>query len=295
MNWVSITAEVGADDAESFSDALLGEGAISVDIHDPRAGTEGEQAIFNEPGEPGGRIWEIARITALFEQGVDHAKVVESSASSAGLGHVPGYVLGEVREQDWVRLTQSQFSPIRISERLWITPTWHDFPEPDAINLVLDPGLAFGTGSHPTTRLCLEWLDGHMEGGETVLDYGCGSGILAIAALKLGASLAVGTDIDPQAIIASRQNALQNGVECMFFLPEEAPVGKYDIVIANILTNPLKLLAPILAECSKKRIVLSGILERQALEIVGIYSEWFEMEEPVTSEGWACIVGKRRG
>lgn len=294
MNWVSITAEIGAQDAESFSDALLEEGAVSVDIHDPYAGTENEQAIFNEPGEPGARIWDIARVTALFERGIDPAKVVESSAVKAGLEHVPDYVLGEVREQDWVRLTQSQFSPIRISERLWITPTWHDFPDSEAINLVLDPGLAFGTGSHPTTRLCLEWLDGHIKGGETVLDYGCGSGILAIAALKLGASLAVGIDIDPQAILASSQNALQNGVEVSFYLPQDAPHGKYDVVIANILTNPLKLLAPILAECSKGRIVLSGILERQAQEIRGIYSEWFDMEVPVISEGWACLAGKKR-
>ncbi len=295
MNWLSITAEMGAEDAELFSDALLASGAISVDIQDPLAGTENEQAIFNEPGEACGKIWDIARVTALFEQGVDHAKLVEASAISAGLDYVPDYVLGEVMEQDWVRLTQSQFAPIRISGRLWVTPSWRDCPEQGAVNLVLDPGLAFGTGSHPTTRLCLEWLDGHLKGGETLLDYGCGSGILAIAAMKLGASMSLGIDIDPQAIIASRQNALQNEVECGFFLPEEAPGGRYDIVIANILTNPLKLLAPILAAYSKSWIVLSGILERQAEDVLRIYSEWFEMEKPVTSEGWACLSGKRKG
>ncbi|MBY0579921.1 MAG: 50S ribosomal protein L11 methyltransferase [Burkholderiales bacterium] len=294
MSWLSITAEISAPDAEPFSDALLELGAISVDIHDPHAGTSREQAIFNEPGEPCEKVWDTARITALFEPGIAPEKVVVAASAEAGLDHVPDYILGEVREQDWVRLTQSQFSPIRISDRLWITPTWHDAPEPDAINLVLDPGLAFGTGSHPTTRLCLEWLDRHIEGGETVLDYGCGSGILAIAALKLGASLAVGIDIDPQAIQSSRQNALQNHVEIAFYTPHDAPSGTYDVVVANILTNPLKLLAPLLAASARRRIVLSGILQRQAEEVAGIYSEWFEMEAPVVSDGWACLAGQKR-
>ncbi len=294
MNWLSITAEISAPDAEPFSDALLELGAISVDIHDPHAGTSREQAIFNEPGEPCEKVWDTARITALFEPGIAPEKVVVAASAEAGLDHVPDYILGEVREQDWVRLTQSQFSPIRISGRLWITPTWHDAPEPDAINLVLDPGLAFGTGSHPTTRLCLEWLDRHIEGGETVLDYGCGSGILAIAALKLGASLGVGIDIDPQAIQSSRQNALQNHVEIAFCTPHDAPSGTYDVVVANILTNPLKLLAPLLAASARGRIVLSGILQRQAEEVAGIYSEWFEMEAPVVSDGWACLAGQKR-
>lgn len=294
MTWLSITAEIGAREAESFSDALLEIGAISVDIHDPNAGTPIEQPIFNEPEEPCEKMWDTARVTALFNPGTDPEHLVEDAAGKAGLDHVPDYVVGQVQEQDWVRLTQSQFSPIRISDRLWITPTWHDSPEPDAVNLVLDPGLAFGTGSHPTTRLCLEWLDEHIEGGEDVLDYGCGSGILAIAAMKLGASLAVGIDIDPQAILSSRQNAEQNRVEIPFFTPREAPRRNYDIVVANILTNPLKLLAPLLAESAGDRIVLSGILERQAPEVMAIYAQWFEMKEPVLSEGWACLAGKKR-
>lgn len=294
MTWLSITVEVGAADAETFSDALLEVGAISVDIHDPHAGTSMEQAIFNEPGEPCEKLWDTASITALFDSGANPLQRVAQAAANAGLDRVPDCVQGEVQEQDWVRLTQSQFSPIRISNRLWITPTWHDAPEPDAINLILDPGLAFGTGSHPTTRLCLEWLDKHIVGGESVLDYGCGSGILAIAALKLGASLAEGVDIDPQAILSSGQNASQNQVEIRFFTPQDAPVRTYDVVIANILTNPLKLLAPLLAELSEGRIVLSGILQRQAEEVAGIYSEWFDMEDAVVSEGWACLVGNKR-
>lgn len=294
MSWLSITAEIGARDAESFSDALLGIGAVSVDIHDPKAGTEEEQPIFNEPGEPGARIWDWARVTALFDMGVDPAEKMKSAADCAGLDHVPDYATGEVREQDWVRLTQSQFAPIRISDRLWITPTWHESPDPDAINLVLDPGLAFGTGSHPTTRLCLEWLEKNLNGGESVLDYGCGSGILGIAALKLGASLAVGVDIDPQAIVSGIRNAEQNHVGMRFFAPGEAPREACDIVVANILTNPLKLLAPLLAECSMDRIVLSGILERQAEEVARIYAQWFDMEAPVFFEGWARLAGKKR-
>lgn len=294
MSWLSITAEIGALDAEPFSDALLAIGAISVDIHDPRAGTEEERPIFNEPGEHGDKIWDWARVTALFDEGVDPAEKVKAAADCAGLDHVPDYATGEVHEQDWVRLTQSQFPPIRISGRLWITPTWHERPDPDAISIVLDPGLAFGTGSHPTTRLCLEWLEAKLEGGETVLDYGCGSGILGIAALKLGASLAVGVDVDSQAITSGSQNAEQNRVGMRFFMPDEAPRATYDIVVANILTNPLKLLAPLLAECSTGRIVLSGILERQAEEVMRIYARWFDMEEPVFSEGWARLVGKKR-
>ena len=294
MSWLSITAEIGERDVESFSDALLETGAVSVDIHDPRAGTKEEQPIFNEPGEPGARIWAWARVTALFEAGVDPAEKMASAARLASLDHVPDFAVGTVQEQDWVRLTQAQFSPIRISDRLWITPSWHDSPDPDAINLVLDPGLAFGTGSHPTTRLCLEWLDENLAGGETLLDYGCGSGILGIAALKLGAADAVGVDIDPQAISSGCQNALQNHVGMRFFSAQEAPSGAYDIVVANILTNPLKLLAPLLAEVSKNRIVLSGILERQAEEVLPIYAQWFDMEEPVFSDGWARLVGKKR-
>jgi ribosomal protein L11 methyltransferase len=294
MSWLSITAEIGARDAESFSDALLAIGAISVDIHDPKAGTEEERPIFNEPGENGDKIWDWTRVTALFDEGIDPAEKVKSAAGCAGLDHVPDYATGIVHEQDWVRLTQSQFPPIRISGRLWITPTWHERPDPDAISIVLDPGLAFGTGSHPTTRLCLEWLEVSLEGGETVLDYGCGSGILGIAALKLGASLAVGVDVDPQAIASGSQNAHQNRVGMRFFMPDEAPRASYDIVVANILTNPLKLLAPLLAECSRSRIVLSGILERQAEEVLHIYERWFDMEEPVFSEGWARLAGKKR-
>ena len=196
-----------------------------------------------------------------------------------------------------MRLTQSQFDPIRISQRLWIVPTWHTPSDPDAINIVLDPGLAFGTGSHPTTRLCLRWLDSNLQGGESVLDYGCGSGILAIAALKLGAAHAVGIDVDSQAVIASRDNAAANKVgNAQFYQPDDAPHDTYDLVVANILTNPLRMLAPLLSNATRQggQIVLSGILEEQARDVMNIYQKWFDMNAPIVEDGWACLSGRKR-
>jgi ribosomal protein L11 methyltransferase len=174
-------------------------------------------------------------------------------------------------------LTQSQFEPIRISQRLWIVPTWHTPVDAAAINIVLDPGLAFGTGSHPTTRLCLRWLDENLRAGENVLDYGCGSGILAIAAMKLGAGSAYGVDVDAQAVQSSRDNALANQVDAKFDLPV-ATLQPADIVVANILTNPLKMLAPLLAGATRQggRIVLSGVLSEQAEDVMRVYAQWFD-------------------
>ena len=208
----------------------------------------------------------------------------------------PSWQMEEIAEQDWVRATQAQFDPIRISDRLWITPTWHEAPNPDAINLQLDPGLAFGTGSHPTTRLCLQWLDRELQAGESVLDYGCGSGILAIAALKLGAGRALGVDIDPQAVQSSRDNAAQNAVQADFYLPGELPDVETDVVVANILANPLRMLGALLTRHVRVggRIVLSGILQEQAEEIRTLYQQWFEMDAPVFDDGWTCLSGRKR-
>jgi ribosomal protein L11 methyltransferase len=195
-----------------------------------------------------------------------------------------------------VRLTQSQFDPIPISPRLWIVPTWHDAPDSSAINLKLDPGLAFGTGSHPTTRLCLRWLDAHIAGGETLLDYGCGSGILAIAAVKLGAVQVDGVDIDPQAVTASCDNATLNDVTAHFCLPGELASGQYDIVVANILTNPLKGMAPLLAGRVRAggQLVLSGILAEQAEDVMVVYRDWFDFEPPEVDEGWVRLAGVKQ-
>ena len=280
--------------AESLSDALMEQGALSSAIEDAYAGTEQEQAIFGEPGEPTG-IWDNSLLLALFDETTDIEQIIQAACEDVQIS-VPAYQMTEIPEQDWVRITQAQFDPIRISERLWIVPSWHDAPDEQAINLKLYPGLAFGTGSHPTTRLCLQWLDQHMTSGQTVLDYGCGSGILAIAALKLGAKSADGVDIDPQAVEAAQANAQTNNVEASFRLPESVDTQTYDIVLANILANPLRLLGELLASHVKTggSIVLSGILESQAEEISEIYSQWFTMNPPVFDEGWTCLTGIKK-
>lgn len=297
MSWLTLTADTDARHAEALSEALLELGALSVDLLDADADTPDEQAIFGEPGEPPPGVWRHNRISALFDRDADVAAILTEAALQAGLESVPQHKIETLDDHDWVRLTQSQFDPIPISKRLWIVPTWHTASDPDAINIVLDPGLAFGTGSHPTTRLCLRWLDTHVQGGESVLDYGCGSGILAIAALKLGAASADGVDIDPQAIQSSRDNAAANGVpQARFFSPDTAPAAQYDVVVANILTNPLRLLAPLLAQAAKPggRIVLSGILETQAKDVMDIYAQWFKLDAPAFEDGWSCLSGVRQ-
>lgn len=297
MSWLTLIAETDASHAEALSDALLEHGALSVDLLDADADTPDEQAIFGEPGEPPPGVWQHNRVSALFDADKDVTEILRLSASDVGLDKLPEHRIETLADNDWVRLTQSQFDPIHISDRLWIVPTWHTPSNPDAINIVLDPGLAFGTGSHPTTRLCLRWLDNNLQGGESVLDYGCGSGILAIAALKLGAARAVGVDVDAQAVTASHDNAVANEVaNVQFYLPDNAPKGNYDLVVANILTNPLRLLAPLLADAAKPggRIVLSGILEAQAQDVMNIYAKWFDLNEPIFEDGWSCISGTKR-
>lgn len=297
MPWLTLIADTDAEHAEALSETLLELGALSVDLLDADADTPDEQAIFGEPGEPPPGLWQHNRVSALFDADKDVAAILRQAANRIGLKDLPEHRIEELADNDWVRLTQSQFDPIPISPRLWIVPTWHTPSDPNAINIVLDPGLAFGTGSHPTTRLCLRWLDNNIKGGESVLDYGCGSGILAIAALKLGAARAVGVDVDSQAVVASRDNAAANQVEnVQFFMPNYAPKDSYDVVVANILTNPLRMLAPLLANAAKQggRIVLSGILEEQAQDVMNIYSEWFDLDAPVFEDGWACLSGTKR-
>ena len=295
MPWQSLRIEAGADAAEALSDALMALGALSVGIEDADAETPDELPIFGEPGlgEPG--VWRRNVVSALFDAGLDLAAVVDEAAAAAGIAQ-PRYTIEAVPEQDWVRATQSQFDPIPIAGKLWIVPSWHSAPEPGAINIVLDPGLAFGTGSHPTTHLCLAWLVDHLRGGEKLLDYGCGSGILAIAAKKLGAGETLGVDIDPQAILSSQQNAEQNLVEAAFCLPDAMPPYLADVVVANILSIPLKVLAPVLAQSCRQggRIALSGILAEQAAEVAAVYAAWFDMAEPVFMENWTLLTGTKR-
>jgi len=297
MPWLSLVVDSDAKHAEALSEALLELGALSVDLLDANADTPDEQAIFGEPGEPPPGVWQHNRVSALFDCNTDVGAILLKAIANIGLERLPEHRIETLADNDWVRLTQSQFEPIPISPRLWIVPTWHTPSDPSAINIVLDPGLAFGTGSHPTTRLCLRWLDTNLQGGESVLDYGCGSGILAIAALKLGAAQAVGIDVDSQAVIASRDNAYANRVKnVQFFLPDDAPQSSYDLVVANILTNPLRMLAPLLAKATRPggQIVLSGILEEQAQDVMNIYQQWFDLNAPIFEDGWACLSGRKR-
>ena len=295
MSYQQITINVNDAVAERLADALMEHGALSAAIEDAYAGTENEQAIFGEPGMPTEQIWQQSKVIALFGEHDDAAAIIQAASQECGLKDL-AYTSEILADQDWVRLTQAQFDPIQISERLWITPSWHEAPNSNAVNLQLDPGLAFGTGSHPTTRLCLKWLDTQLKGDESVLDYGCGSGILTIAALKLGAGSAVGVDIDEQAIRASKDNAAQNNVDAQFYLPDGLPQGQFDIVVANILANPLRMLGEMLAARTKQggRIVLSGLLDEQVEELSGIYRQWFDIEPAEIDEGWARLSGVKR-
>ncbi|MBN9133536.1 MAG: 50S ribosomal protein L11 methyltransferase [Nitrosospira multiformis] len=304
MPWISVIIKTDSMHVEALSDAMLALGALSTDIHDSAAGTEHEQPLFGEPGEPAAGIWLAPELTALFKGDTDTSAIMRAAAEAAGLPAPPSYHIEYVEEQDWVRVTQSQFNPIRISSRLWVVPSWYEIPDPAAINLILDPGLAFGTGTHPSTQLCLEWLDENLGGGEDVLDYGCGSGILAIAALKMGARHVVGIDIDSQAVEASRQNARLNQcaeTEIAFHtqMTDQSGTehgGWADVVVANILANPLIMLAPILTHAVRPggSIALSGILAEQAEEVMQAYRQSHEMHVARNREGWVLLAGTRK-
>ncbi|MCO5410180.1 MULTISPECIES: 50S ribosomal protein L11 methyltransferase [Ralstonia] len=294
MTYRECVLEVARDDAEALSEALFDLGALSVSVEDADADTPEEQPLFGEPGhEPTRLAWNRSRVVALLADDADPALLVAAAANEIKLTPLPAYTVREVEEQDWVRVTQSQFEPIHIGEHIWVVPSWHDAPEPDAVVLELDPGLAFGTGSHPTTRLCMEWLEQHVQPGERTLDYGCGSGILAIVAKKLGAGETVGVDIDPNAVEASRYNAERNHVEATFALPDDAPEGTFDLVVANILSNPLKLMAAML--CARVRpggrLILSGVLERQAEEVAAAYASVIPLTVWRARDGWVCLHG----
>jgi ribosomal protein L11 methyltransferase len=290
---VSIILRTDARDADELSDALLAQGALSVSVEDASAGTAGETPLYGEPGLPVETAWRQSLINALCEQYTDPAQLIAAACARIGLAQAPDFRVEPVAEQDWVRRSQSQFEPLRISDKLWIVPSWAMAPDPEAVNIVLDPGLAFGTGSHPSTRLCLQWLERTIRGGERVLDYGCGSGILAIAALRLGASAALGVDVVPLALPAARANAERNGVDARFINSETAPAFQADLVVANILANPLILLAPLLAGQAGKggRIALSGILEAQAEEVMAAYAPWFAMRVGDSDGDWVLLEG----
>ena len=295
MAWRRLSVVVPGAGAAAVAEALEAAGALSTELTDADAGTAAESALFAEPGaDPG--VWPRCRLVALFPAGADADALLAGALAAAGCRCLEPPAEDLLEDTDWVRETQRQFEPIRAGRRLWIVPTWHEAPDPLAVNLVLDPGAAFGTGSHPTTRLVLSWLEGEIRGGEGVLDYGCGSGILAIAAMKLGAARAVGVDIDPLALEAARYNASANSVDLDVRAADAALDIQADLTVANILANPLRMLAPLLAAHTRPggRIALSGILAGQAGEVTDAYAPFFDMAACGTEGGWVCLAGTRR-
>jgi ribosomal protein L11 methyltransferase len=268
--WLAIALEVDAAAAQALSDALLGEGA---------------QSVWMEPG---------GRLSALLPGGADAHATLGRAAAAAGLA-VPRFTATALADEDWVRATQAQFAPLCIAGQLWIVPSWHEAPR-GALALRLDPGLAFGTGSHPSTRLALGWLVEARPAGARVLDYGCGSGILAIAAAKLGAAQVDAVDVDDDALAATGDNARANATVVNACAPERLPPGEYDIVVANILAQPLLVLEPLLAARTRRggSIALAGILEAQAGELARAYGEHFETRLAACEGEWALVTGQRR-
>ncbi|WMW79471.1 50S ribosomal protein L11 methyltransferase [Undibacterium cyanobacteriorum] len=301
MAWIEIIIEVARDHAENLSDALMEAGALSVSVEDADEGTDAEKPLFGEPGmEPTEHAWERSRVVALADVDADHTAIVADAAAAIQLADTPSFTTRKVEEQDWVRLTQSQFEPIHIGKNIWVVPSWHDAPDANALVLELDPGLAFGTGSHPTTRLCMEWLEANAPESLTVLDYGCGSGILAMVAKKLGAQHVVGVDIDPQAIESANFNAEKNQCEIEYALPEAfgesyPAAHQFDVVVANILSSPLKLMAPMLSGRVKAggALVLSGVLARQAEEVAAAYAPFIALSVWQEREGWVALHGRK--
>ena len=289
MAWQRVTLIVPGAEAEALSDALEGEGAISTDLADADADTAAEREIYAEPGAQAA-FWDRCRLTALFPIDKDVSAVLEETGVAA-----LGASVDRLEDADWVALTQRQFEPIRAGERLWVVPTWHEPPRPGDVNIVLDPGAAFGTGSHPTTRLCLAWLEKNVRSGDTVLDYGCGSGILAIAALKLGAARAVGVDVDPLALGAARYNSSRNEVALDVRDAQAGLDGVFRITVANILANPLRMLAPAIASHTQPRglIALAGILEDQAGAVIDAYAPYARIAEAGRESPWVLLAGER--
>ena len=289
MPWLQFTIEVDPDSAEQAEDALLEAGALSVTLSDGA-----DQPLFEPP--PGTTpLWKSTRVVGLFEADGDMALV--RAIVTDVLPDAP-MKAEALEDRDWTRAWMDNFKPMRFGEKLWVVPGGFDPEEANAVNMHLDPGLAFGTGTHPTTALCLEWLDRHPPTGKRVIDYGCGSGILAVAALLLGASEASGVDNDPQALTASKDNAEKNGVAArLSVLAPEAPMpSPVPVLLANILAGPLIELAPRISALVEPggALVLSGILERQAEEVADAYRPWFDMAPPVAREEWVRLEGRKR-
>jgi ribosomal protein L11 methyltransferase len=282
------------DRVDVLSDALDALDALSVSVEDADAQTPAEQALFGEPGMPPPKDgWQRSRMVALFAQEVAAREAAVLLGAQDFFEDCQLLGIQTVEDQDWVRLTQSQFAPVEVTPDFWIVPTWHEPPEQARQIIRLDPGLAFGTGTHPTTRMCLRWIAQHGLQGQRVLDYGCGSGILAIGAAKYGATDIVAVDIDEAAVTSTELNAQANDVRLQAGLPDKAQ-GQYQTVLANILATPLKVLAPLLCSyvAPGGHLVLAGILERQAEELQAAYAPWVALEVADTQEGWILMTAQ---
>ena len=292
MAWLELKLALGGLDPERVEEALLEAGALSVTLEDA-----GDEPIY-EPDAKNPSLWSDTRLTGLFPAATDPDAVRAALRAALGVERLPAHRFEPLEDRDWAREWLKDFKPMRFGRRLWICPTAYAPPEPEAVNIVLDPGLAFGTGSHATTALCLEWLDGASLAGLTVLDYGCGSGVLAIAAARLGAKRVYAVDNDPQALTATRENAARNGVQERIGLhsPESLPTLKVPLLLANILARPLVELAPRFAELLETggQLVLSGILEQQEEDIRRAYVVGFELQEAARREDWSRLVFVRK-
>jgi ribosomal protein L11 methyltransferase len=298
MPWLQIKVATSPEQAETYEDLLLAAGCAAVTYQDAA-----DQPIF-EPDLGTTPLWSHTIVTGLFAAEHDLRETLQLLAKAqkdafADTGTLPEFKAEILEDKDWEREWMDHYHPMQFGQRLWVCPSWREAPEPDAVNLMLDPGLAFGTGTHPTTALCLEWLDGQELNGAQVIDYGCGSGILGIAALLLGARHVMAVDIDPQALTATADNLARNQLpteRLNAYLPLNAPKLQADVLVANILAGPLCELAPTLAErvCPGGRILLSGLLSQQADELISTYSQWFEMDAPGEREGWIRLSGTRK-
>ncbi|MBY6064324.1 50S ribosomal protein L11 methyltransferase [Pseudidiomarina sediminum] len=292
MPWIQLTVSAPEQHAPLVGDMLMGNGAMAVTYRDAH-----DNPIFEPPlGEV--LYWKESLVTGLFPAETDMQRVLTNIRKSRYFEHDFQYKTDQLEDKDWEREWMDNFHPIRFGERLWVCPTWRDIPDPDAVNILLDPGMAFGTGTHPTTALCLQWLDGQDLTGKTVVDFGCGSGILAIAALLLGAERAIGIDIDQQALLASRENAERNGVadKLEVYLPSQQPTLAADLVLANVLAGPLQELADVIQGYvgSKGELVMSGILERQIDAVESAYCEHFSFSPAKLHDEWVMLHATRK-
>ncbi|ABQ22081.1 TPA: 50S ribosomal protein L11 methyltransferase [Vibrio cholerae] len=295
MPWIQIKLNATNDNAEAIGDMLMEEtGAVSVTFLDAK-----DTPVFEPlPGET--RLWGDTDVVALYEADMDTSLILQQIKASNMLAEGFAHKVEQVEDKDWEREWMDNFHPMQFGRRLWICPSWREVPDPQAVNVMLDPGLAFGTGTHPTTALCLEWLDNLDLTGKTVIDFGCGSGILAIAAIKLGAAKVIGIDIDPQALLASKDNAARNGVEDQIevYLPKDQPEGLVaDVVVANILAGPLRELSPTIKGLLKPggQLAMSGILDTQAESVAEFYRDDLELDPIAEKSEWCRISGRKLG